>query len=110
MAHNGQTYANKTGLGAWWNRSADPTNTTLPLTPIAINAFASEISRSSLPILKAPKLGFERLRQVFDQIVWVLEPGGNPQKVDGRRRSRCLDRRAVLDEAFHAAEAGRPRE
>ena len=48
----------------------------------------------------------ERLRQVLDQIIWMLQPNGKPQQSLGCPRILAFDRGAMLDQTFHAAQAG----
>src|SRR5579872_2930497 len=48
----------------------------------------------------------ERLQQVADQVVGVLEADRGAQEVGGGGRVGALDRGAVLDQALGAAQAG----
>src|SRR5690242_17383140 len=45
--------------------------------------------------------GPQGLVEVQEEVVHVLDPGGQAQQVRRARRSRALDRGAVLDEALH---------
>src|SRR5262245_253281 len=52
----------------------------------------------------------QRLPEILDQVVCVLEADREPQEILRRARAGTLDRRAVLDQALRAAEAGGARE
>src|SRR5205809_761972 len=52
----------------------------------------------------------QRLLEVFDQVVRVLETDRQPQEIVRRARAGALDRGAVLDETLRPAEAGGARE
>ena len=52
----------------------------------------------------------QRLLQIGDQVLGFLEPDGQAQQIRGHRRRGALDARPVLDQAFDAAEGGRPLE
>ena len=55
-------------------------------------------------------LSIQRLLQVRDQVVYMLQPDRDAQQVGGRVAVGAFDRGAVLDEAFHPPEAGGARE
>src|SRR5262249_17124358 len=52
----------------------------------------------------------QRLLEILDQVVCVLEADRQPQELLLRARAGALDRRAVVDQALRAAEAGGARE
>src|SRR5215510_11621436 len=52
----------------------------------------------------------QRLLEIVDQLVRVLEADREPQEILRRARAGALDRRAVLDQALRPAEAGGARE
>src|SRR5512137_2552484 len=52
----------------------------------------------------------QRLVEIADQVVDVLEADRHPQQALRRAAVRSFRRRPVLDQAFDAAEAGRARE
>ena len=47
----------------------------------------------------------QRLREIGNQVLGMLQPHGNPEEVLRRLRQRAFDRGAVLDERLGAAEA-----
>ena len=50
----------------------------------------------------------QRPHQIEEQIVGVFQPDRQPQQIGRTGRALALDRGAVLDQAFDAAERGRP--
>src|SRR6266436_5761102 len=70
---------------------------------------AAPVTSATRPLrLIGPSPGWsrQRLLEVLDQVVRVLETDREPQEVLRRARAGALDRRAVLDQALRPAEAG----